>query len=88
MIRAEVADATESLLTPSRYLLKQVEVFAGSPSHSPRELVSFRGRFAEQAFPGERIIARGRLEAVRSKNAEHFRLVVGEEPKDVFRSIW
>ena len=88
MISAEVADAKESLLTPSVYLLERVEVLAGNPSHSPREVVSFRGRFAEHALSGERILARGRLEAVQSEESVHFRLVVGEGPKDVFRTIW
>lgn len=86
-ISAQVIDDGESLLTPCRYPLEQVEVLAGDSSCSPREVISFRGRFAEQARQGERVIARGRLERVRSKGSEYFRLVVGEGPTDVLRTI-
>lgn len=87
-VSAQVADDRESLLTPCRYLLEQVQVIVGDPSRSPSEVVSFRGRFTEQARQGERILARGRLEAVRSEESEYFRLVVGEGPADVLRTIW
>ena len=88
MISGQVTDDKESLQTPSRYSLEQVKVLAGNSSRSPCEVVSFRGRFAEQVLRGERILARGRLEAVQSEESEYFRLVVGEGPKDVLRTIW
>jgi predicted nucleotidyltransferase len=87
-VSAEVADDEESLLTPCRYLLGHVEVLAGDPACAPREVMSFRGRFAEQAKKGERVFARGRLERVRSEELEYYRLVVGEDPRDVLRTIW
>jgi len=88
VISAQVTQDRESLLTPCRYLIERVEVLAGDLSHSPSEVVSFRGRFAEQARLGDRVFARGRLEKVRSENSEYFRLVVGEDPTDVLRTIW
>ena len=87
-ISAQIADDTESLLTPCRYLLTQVDVLAGNCPYGPSQVVSFRGRFAEQVRRGERIFARGRLEKARSKDSEYYRLVVGEEPTDVLRTIW
>ena len=87
-ISAQIADDTESLLTPCRYLLTQVDVLAGNCPCRPSQVVSFRGRFAEQARRGERIFARGRLEKAWSKDSEYYRLVVGEEPTDVLRTIW
>ena len=84
-ISAQVQDDEESLLTPCRYLLERVRVPAGVRSRRPREIVSFRGRFAEQARIGERIVARGRLEAVKSEESQHFRLVVGESATDVLK---
>jgi hypothetical protein len=87
-ISGQVTDDRESLLTPCRYLLERVEVLAGDPSHIPSEVVSFRGRFVEQARLGDRVFARGRLEKVRSENSDYFRLVVGEDPKDVLRTVW
>ena len=87
-VSAEVAGDDESLLTPCRYVLEHVEVLEGDPICVPREVVSFRGRFAEQASKGERVFARGRLERVRSEGSEYHRLVVGEGPRDVLRTIW
>jgi hypothetical protein len=87
-VSAEVADDEESLLTPCRYMLERVKVLAGDPGCTPREVISFRGRFAEQAKKGERVFARGRLERVRSEELEYYRLVVGEDPRDVLRTIW
>jgi predicted nucleotidyltransferase len=87
-VSAEVADDEESLLTPCRYMLGHVEVLGGDPTCAPREVISFRGRFAEQAKKGERVFARGRLEKVRSEKSEYYRLVVGEDPRDVLRTIW
>jgi len=86
-ISARVLDDAESLLTPCRYLLEHVRVLAGATSRTPREVVSFRGRFAEQVRGGERIVARGRLESVHSEESHHFRLVVGESRTDVLRTV-
>jgi len=85
-ISAQVLDDAESLLTPCTYSLKRVRVLAGITSCEPREIVSFRGRFAEQARKGESVLARGRLEAAQSRGSEHFRLVVGEGRTDVLRT--
>jgi len=85
-ISAQVLDDAESLLTPCTYLLKRVRVLAGVASCKPREIVSFRGRFAEQARKGESVLARGRLEAVQSRGSEYFRLVVGEGRTDMLRT--
>ncbi len=87
-VSAEVIVDEESLLTPCRYVIKHVEVLSGDPTCTPREVISFRGRFAEQAIRGERVLARGRLERVRSEGSEYYRLVVGEGPRDVLRTIW
>jgi hypothetical protein len=87
-ISAQITDDRESLLTPCRYLLTQVDVLAGDSRCTPSEVISFRGRFAEQARRGERVFARGRLEKARSQDSEYYRLVVGEGPTDVLRTIW
>jgi hypothetical protein len=82
-ISAKVRDDEEGLFTPCRYSLERVRVLAGIRSRPPIEIVSFRGRFAEQARAGEEIVARGRLESVQSKESQHFRLVVGEGSTDI-----
>ena len=86
-ISGRVLDDAESLLTPCRYLLEHVRILGGAVSRTPREVVSFRGRFAEQARSGERIVARGRLESVHSAESRYFRLVVGEGRTDVLRTV-
>jgi predicted nucleotidyltransferase len=88
VVSAEVRSEEESLLTPCRYMLKRVEVLEGNPRCPPREVVSFRGRFAEQAKKGESVFARGRLERVRSGGSEYYRLIVGEGSRDVLRTIF
>jgi predicted nucleotidyltransferase len=87
-VSAEVAGDEESLLTPCRYVLERVELLEGDANRIPREVTSFRGRFAEQARKGERVFARGRLERVRSEGSDYYRLVVGEGSRDVLRTIW
>jgi len=82
-----VSDDAESLLTPCTYSLERVRVLEGARSRRPSEVISFRGRFAEQASSGERIVARGRLENVQSDGSQHFRLVVGESTRDVLKRI-
>lgn len=87
-VSAKVASDKERLMTPCRYLLEEVKTLEGNPSRCPHEVVSFRGRFVEQASWGERVFARGRLERVRSDGSEYYRLVVGEGSTDVLRTIW
>jgi uncharacterized protein len=87
-VSADVAGDEESLLTPCRYMLERVEVLEGNPHCTPREVFSFRGRFAEQARKRERVFARGRLERVGSDGLEYYRLIIGEGPRDVLRTIW
>ena len=86
-ISGQVTDDKESLLTPCRYSIEPARVLSGVASPKPVELVSFRGRFAEQAKVGERVIARGRLETVQSAGSEYARLVVGEGAIDVVRVV-
>ena len=86
-ISGQVIDDKEGLLTPCKYSIEQVRVLSGVASPKPVELVSFRGRFAEQARVGEHVIARGRLETVQSAESEYARLVVGEGTLDVLRVV-
>lgn len=82
-IRGLVVDASESHYTPSLYRLGEVRVVEGHQAEPITELVSFRIRFCEQAQAGERIEARGRLEAVICDDGpDHYRLVVGGSAQD------
>jgi uncharacterized protein len=83
-IAAKIEDNTDSLFTPCIYGLKDVEVVEG-PKLSPiRQIVSFRGRFCEQAINNEAIEAQGKVELVTNKREgdEYYRLILGNKPSD------
>jgi hypothetical protein len=79
-VRATISDDMESIFTPCVYRLADVE--ASGKLRAPTHIVSFRGRFCEQAHKGERILAQGILEKVVSKRGDEYRLVIGENPGD------
>lgn len=84
-IRAEIEDDSESIFTPCVYGVSKVQILSGTEVSSAfmREMVSFRGRFCEQAFRGETVIAQGKVEKVIEKDgSEYFRLVLGAKPSD------
>ncbi len=83
-ITANIADSSDSLFTPCTYKLKDVVVVEG-PKLSPiKEVVSFRGRFCEQATLSEAIGVQGKVELVTDKKneREHYRLIIGNKPSD------
>jgi len=82
IIRAIVDDHSENILTPCVYKVTQAKVLSGKKTAVPSQVVSFRGRFCEQAFQGERVQARGRVERVVNRKGEWYRMVVGENPRD------
>ena len=83
-INANIADCTDSLFTPCTYKLQDVKIAEGPKLGSISEIVSFRGRFCEQAVDGEAIEAQGKIELVTNKKtgAEHYRLILGNKPSD------
>lgn len=83
-IKAIIEDDSESIFTPCRYVISGVKVLEGrSGSQPPREIVSFRGRFCEQARGGERVIAQGKVEKVVEKDgSEYYRVILGNKPSD------
>jgi predicted nucleotidyltransferase len=83
-IRATVAEDSEALFTPCTYILENVKVTDGPALEPIREIVSFRGRFCEQAKTGERIIAQGKVEHVKDtrNSREHYRMIIGNKPSD------
>jgi predicted nucleotidyltransferase len=77
-VRALVVDDSESLFTPCNYEVECLEVLEGEVDpRALREVASFRGRFAEQAFKGEVVEVRGSLEEVRFRGKLYQRIVVG-----------
>jgi len=83
MVRAVIADDSEMIFTPCSYQIENVHLLQGKIIKPLREVVSFRGRFCEQARKGEKIIARGMIERLKhAGKQEYFRLLLGNVPSD------
>lgn len=88
LVEARVTDARDALFTPCRYSLDDVRCLDGALPDDLREVISFRGRFADQARPGQRIRASGALERVIwLDGSETTRLVVGGRPGDFLLAL-
>jgi predicted nucleotidyltransferase len=83
-ITATIADDSEALFTPCTYRIENVTVAEGAKLEPIREIVSFRGRFCEQARKGEAVTAQGKVERVTNmKMGEgHYRMILGNKPAD------
>jgi len=82
-IQARVTDDSEAIFTPCRYGIEEARFLVGEQVPDLREIVSYRGRFCEQARAGEKIIAQGELEKVTLQNgATYHRLIVGGRRDD------
>jgi len=81
-IEATVADDRDAIFTPCKYSLTDVRVVEGRPL-PVSEIVSFRGRFCEQAKTGDVVKAAGTLERIdRSHGDTRYRLLLGNSPGD------
>ena len=83
-VAATVTDDSEALFTPCTYKLENVKVLEGPKLESIQEVASFRGRFCEQAKPGEKILVQGKVEQVTDKrqNRSYHRIIIGNQPAD------
>ena len=82
-IKAIIEDDSEAIFTPCSYKIKNVEILEGT-RFPIEEIVSFRGRFCEQARKSEIVIAQGKVEKAMDtrRNREFFRLLIGNKPSD------
>ncbi|MCS7095715.1 MAG: hypothetical protein RMK50_01400 [Nitrososphaerota archaeon] len=83
-IEATVTDDSEAIFTPCKYKIDNVKIIEGPKLHPISEIVSFRGRFCEQARKNETVIAAGKIENVKDhkRAVEHYRLLIGNKPSD------
>lgn len=83
VIDASVVDDREAIFTPCRYGISGVRILEGPSVGDLNEIVSFRGRFCEQARAGESVRATGTLERVETATGSvHHRLLLGNAPED------
>jgi len=82
-IEAEVVDDSQMIFTPCCYGVDNVKVVEGPRVEPLGEIVSFRGRFCEQARNGETVIAQGKIERVQKMSTcEYYRLLLGSRLSD------
>ena len=83
-ITATITDDAEALFTPCTYKIENVTVEESVKLEPIREIVSFRGRFCEQAQKGEKVTAQGKVEHVTDKRngKTHYRIILGNKPAD------
>jgi predicted nucleotidyltransferase len=81
-ITATIVDDQEAIFTPCEYGVTDVRVVEGPPV-SISEIVSFRGRFCEQARAGDSIRASGTVEQLKYTSGEiRYRLLLGNSSQD------
>jgi len=82
-IKAKVVDDSQMIFTPCCYRIENVKVIDGVRVEPIEEIVSYRGRFCEQARNGETVIAQGKIERVQKLGErEHYRLLLGNKISD------
>ena len=87
VITASIADDQDAIFTPCRYPLSNVCLLEGPQQSIPNEIISFRGRFCEQAHAGELVYAAGMLERIENDRGDlHHRLLLGNFPEDTLIS--
>jgi len=86
-VQATVADDAEMIFTPCVYQIGDVRVLQGKGVEPLREIVSFRGRFCEQARNGEKVVACGMVESVETRREKYSRLLLGNKPSDYMISV-
>ncbi len=82
-ILASITDDSDAIFTPCCYSLGEVRYLNGSSVDDLREIVSFRGRFCEQARIGDVVQAYGTLERVQEHSGRTWhRLLLGNHVED------
>ncbi|MHC1627776.1 MAG: hypothetical protein ACXQTI_02960 [Candidatus Nezhaarchaeales archaeon] len=77
-VKALVTDDSESIFTPCIYKIKCLDVLEGSVKPNELiEVISLRGRFAEQAAKSEIVEIRGKLEEVELRGKRYQRIIIG-----------
>ncbi len=77
VLRATVVDSERSIYTPCTYIVEDCSVQGEGQRPEVTQLVSYRGKFTEQAREGEVVVARGTLEEVEYMDRATLRLMLG-----------
>jgi predicted nucleotidyltransferase len=81
---ATIADDSEALFTPCTYKLENVKIAEGPQLEPITEVVSFRGRFCQQARKCETVAVQGKVEHVKDtrNHYENYRIIIGNKRSD------
>jgi predicted nucleotidyltransferase len=77
VLTATIADAKESVFTPCTYHVEDCTYLDGASGAEVTQLVSYRGKFTEQAWQGDTVEARGTVEEATYREGTIFRLMLG-----------
>lgn len=77
VLRAEITDTEESIFTPCTYQIEGRSYAEGAIEYDITRLMSYRGKFTEQAWDGDVVEARGSVEEVTYLEGTMFRLMLG-----------
>lgn len=84
VLRGTVVGADDSIYTPCSYEVEGCSFKGGGPDVDVDRLVSFRGKFTEQAVEGDVVEARGTLEEVVSGGLTYHRVMLGRRGDYLF----
>ncbi len=76
---ARITDAEGAIYAPCSYLIKDCEYLESCGLPIPSQLLSYRGKFTEQAEKGDLVEARGTLEEVAIRGERSFRVILGRK---------
>jgi predicted nucleotidyltransferase len=76
-LRATITDVMGAIYAPCSYVIEDCEYLDSCELPIASELLSYRGKFTEQAEEGNRVEARGTLEEAVSRGKRSFRIVLG-----------
>jgi predicted nucleotidyltransferase len=78
-LTAKITDAEAAIYAPCSYLIKDCEYLDSHGLPIPSQLLSYRGKFTEQAEKGDLVELRGSLEEVVIRGERSFRVILGRK---------
>jgi uncharacterized protein len=85
-VQGVISDDRDAIFTPCCYGLQTPVTLEGVRAFSPDTIVSYRGRFSDQAHVGEQVEVHGTLEEVTPRvGPSHHQVVVGSAAGDYLR---
>lgn len=78
-LTARITDAEEAIYAPCSYSIKDCEYLESCGLPIPSQLLSYRGKYTEQAEEGDLVEVRGTLEEVVIRGERSFRVILGRK---------